>query len=435
MVDYLKYYSRKDVQAKILELSEDREVAAQFNQGFGKRPDIFQFPGDIMEMARKGATSFHVSEERWGEPLDLVPGMTKRSLDDNRKGWDLILDIDTIYWDYAKWTAYYLIEALKFHDIKSISVKFSGSKGFHIGVPFEAFPDEVNGVKTKDLFPESLRVIATYLQEMIRDMLVAKILEKTNIQDLVSFTGKPENELTKEGKLDPFVLIDIDTVLISNRHLFRSAYSLHEKTGLVSLPIDFDHVLKFDKNKADAEKAKAERGFLVRDTVEKNEGSRLIIQAFDWYSKQKVRKGPQEERKVEDFKLPKNAIAEEFFPFCVTKILEGKMEDGKKRALFILVNFLKRMGWKWSDITQRIKEWNAKNPEPLKEAYIQGQLTWHGKRKDAILPPNCSNHTYYKDLRICCNNHVCLRYKNPVNFAMKNSKKKKVKKKKVKVKK
>ena len=423
MSKYLKFYSRKDVQKRILELAKDREVAAQYNQGFGKRPDTLMYLGDILELAKKGTTSLHVSEERWEDPLDLKPGMTKKQLDSNRIGWDLILDIDTIYWDYAKLTAYYLIEALKFHDVENFSIKFSGSKGFHIGVPFEAFPDEVNGVKTKDLFPEGLRVIAAYLQDMISDMLRQKILEKTNVSDLCVSTGKKKEDLVKNGKFDPFSLIEIDTVLISNRHLFRSAYSMHEKTELVSVPIDPKEVLNFDKKNADPEIVKAERKFLDREKVKKNEGSRLIIQAFDWYSKKNIRK-PKEEKTI-DYELPKNAISEEFFPFCIKKILEGKMEDGKKRALFIIVNFLRKMGWAWKDIENKIEEWNKKNPDPLKEAYLKGQLNWNKRRKESILPPNCSNSMYYKDLIICCNSKVCQRYKNPVNYALRQSKQKK----------
>ena len=129
---YLEFYSRREVQERILEVSEDREVAPKYNQGFGKRPDILQFPADILEMAKKGATSFHISEERWSDPLQLKPGMTKKVLDENRKGWDLVLDIDTHFWTYAKWTAYYLVEALKFHDVKNISCKFSGNKGGNV---------------------------------------------------------------------------------------------------------------------------------------------------------------------------------------------------------------------------------------------------------------------------------------------------------------
>ena len=122
-------------------------------------------------------------------------------------------------------------------------------------------------------------------------------------------------------------------------------------------------------------------------------------------------------------KIPENALNEEHFPYCIKKILKGGMEDGKKRSLFILCNFLRKVGWKWGDIEKKIKEWNEKNPDSLKEAYIKGQITWQKKRKDAILPPNCSNTMYYKDLRICCGSKVCERYKNPVNYALKANRK------------
>ena len=137
MDTFVEYYSRKEVQQAILKFCKDREVAPRFGDGFGRRPDVLQYPGDVLEMAQKGATSFHISEERWEDPLRLKPGVTKKELDENRIGWDLILDIDVVHWDYAKWTAYFLVEALKFHDVKNISCKFSGSKGFHLAVPFE----------------------------------------------------------------------------------------------------------------------------------------------------------------------------------------------------------------------------------------------------------------------------------------------------------
>ena len=40
------------------------------------------------------------------------------------------------------------------------------------------------------------------------------------------------------SKLDVEKFLEIDTVLISSRHLYRMPYSLHEKSGLVSLPIN-----------------------------------------------------------------------------------------------------------------------------------------------------------------------------------------------------
>ena len=62
----LKYYKREDIQKEIIENAKDKETAIKFGEkGFGKRPDILQYPKDILELAKQGATSFHVSEERW----------------------------------------------------------------------------------------------------------------------------------------------------------------------------------------------------------------------------------------------------------------------------------------------------------------------------------------------------------------------------------
>src|SRR3989344_797185 len=92
-VEILKYYSRKDVQKKILESAKDREIGVKYGKdgGFGKRPDVLQFENDILELVKGGATSFHVSEERWKNPLLIETGMSKSQLDNIRKGWDLCL--------------------------------------------------------------------------------------------------------------------------------------------------------------------------------------------------------------------------------------------------------------------------------------------------------------------------------------------------------
>ncbi|MEA3378065.1 MAG: DNA primase small subunit domain-containing protein [Nanoarchaeota archaeon] len=414
----LKYYSRKEVQSSMLNVSKSREVSVRFeNGGFGKRPDILQFAGDIKEFVKRGATSFHISEERWSDPLQLKPGMTKKQLDDLRIGWDLILDIDTLFWDYSKYTAFLLIEALKFHDIKNLGVKFSGNKGFHICVPFEAFPSEVNGKNTKDLFPESLRVIASYLQQMIKDKLACYVLDNENIQQIAVKAGKTPDELMKNRKFNPFSIIDIDTILISNRHLFRAPFSLHEKSGLASIPISVNDVLDFTKEKAKLENISFEHKFLKN--AEENEAKDLIIQAFDWYSKKALRAKTQEKKNEEkEFEIPQVAISEEFFPPCISMILAGKMEDGKKRSIFILLNFLRKMGWGWQEIQKRLLAWNETHPEPLRGNYVLSQIQWHKRKKEGILPPNCSNTSYYKDLRICNPENLCKRIKNPVNFTM-----------------
>ena len=239
----------------------------------------------------------------------------------------------------------------------------------------------------------------------------------------------------KEGIFNPFALVDIDTILISSRHLFRAPYSLHEKTKLVSLPIPYDKLMDFKKEDANPSVMNTDLEYLNRD-VKPGSASRLILQAYDSKKKKHMYlEGIEEVQEKKEFDIPKEAIKEEFFPPCIVNILKEGMEDGKKRALFILVNFLRSVGWSWDMVIDKINEWNKLNKEPLREVYINAQVAWHKKQNNSVLPPNCSNDSYYKDLRICCDEEFCRRYKNPVNFATRRSsaakkyaKKKKVKK-------
>ena len=135
------YYSREDIQQAMFDFSKDREVAPSYMmESFGKRPDSLQYKGDIFEMVKKGATSFHCSEELWQDPLKLETGMSEKQLNELRIGWDLILDIDSQYIDYSKVAAELIIAILNFHGLKNVGIKFLGSKGFHILIPFKAFP-------------------------------------------------------------------------------------------------------------------------------------------------------------------------------------------------------------------------------------------------------------------------------------------------------
>src|SRR3990167_6122841 len=96
------YYSRKDVQKTIFSFSQNREVVPRYFEGFGKRPDSLQYQGDIFESVKKGATSFHCSEEIWHDPLVISTEMNEKKLNELRAGWDLLIDIDSRYLDYSK---------------------------------------------------------------------------------------------------------------------------------------------------------------------------------------------------------------------------------------------------------------------------------------------------------------------------------------------
>ncbi|MDP7457656.1 MAG: hypothetical protein QGH47_02945, partial [Candidatus Woesearchaeota archaeon] len=277
----LLYYKRADIQQAILECAKDKEVSIRFgDKGFGKRPDILKYPSEIVELVMQGATSFHCSEELWKNVMHINSELKRGELDTLRKGWDLVLDIDCQNLDISGIAADLLVKALRHHGIQSVSCKFSGNHGFHIAVPFEAFPETVEGVETRTLFPEGPRKIAGFLGHMIQDHLRKILLEKYSVEDLVEISERKKEEVIVGGVLDPFKVVDIDTVLIASRHLYRMPYSFNEKSGLVSIPIHPDRVLQFNKAIATAKNAKVSKFiFLDRESVVPGEGAKLIREA------------------------------------------------------------------------------------------------------------------------------------------------------------
>jgi len=493
----LSYYTRKDVQQAIFDFCKNRETVPRYFEGFGKRPDMLDYPNDIFKYVRNGATSFHCSEEIWENPLDIVTGMAQEEANRKRIGWDFLIDIDSKYLDYSKIAAELMVKALEYHGINNVGIKFSGSKGLHILIPWKAFPREFNGEKTSDKFPEWPRIIAAYLQEMVRDKLNDKIIELTGRQKLeksgeliskflcpkchqelidgivskykcnnlkcraemtsmksnrkklrcpscnadmskiseeknfscirckinsikiaesVSTFGGEERK-TSEKKIEESVTTksqedSVDIVLVSSRHLFRVPYSLHEKTRLASVVIDKDEIPQFNPVMADPLKIKIKN--YMPNSVE-GEASELLAQALDWQQK-KVKK-IEREFSGETINVKNLEIKEEYFPECIKKILSGIKQDGRKRALFVLMGFLKSLEFSREKIEEKIEEWNKKNYKQLPEGYIKSQLDWFEKNK--IMPPNCGSH-YYKELGIACNCDV----KNPLSFTIKRALKK-----------
>ncbi len=477
--------------------AKHREIAIKFSdKGFGKRPDAISYPAEIISLAKEGATSFHSSEELWQNPLNIKTGMSQKEVEKLRIGWDLIIDIDAPVWDISRAIAWLIIKAFNDFGISSTSVKFSGNKGFHIGIPFEAFPTEYKGQKTAQLFPQAPRSIAKYLIEYIaeqyievqdNEILIGKGCEKhfkVSFEKLTEITGKNREELTKrmysewgkgevevkekkikesiicpycekinqyeEGvdmiscssckkhirversnvtqassnvqeeakvQFNALAILEVDTILISSRHLFRMPYSLHEKSGLVSLPFNPEKILDFKRKFAHPEIVKASRHVFLDRTKAKGEATDLLEKAMR-ASEQTERKRDQGKQTFEEIA---DAIPETLFPPSIKRILEG-LEDGRKRALFILINFLQYVGWSYDKIEQRLKEWNQKNAEPLRETVLVGQLRYRKQNKEKILPPNFDN-DYYQSIGITPTDEE-KRYKNPVKYSVMMAKRK-----------
>ncbi len=429
----LSHYKREDVREEIIANSKDREVAAKFNDNFSKRPDILRHPNDVLELAKQGATSFHASEELWKNPLQLDTSMRRQEFDNLRIGWDLIIDIDCVIFDYSKIAAELVISALKFHKVKSISCKFSGNKGFHIGVPFEAFPEKVRNEDIKNLFPDAPKKIALYIRHMILPDFGKRILEfeSNDISKLLEKVGKKRSEVIYEEKgakkFNAESILQMDTLLISPRHLYRMPYSMHEKSGLVSTPLNPDKVILFKKEFAIPDKVRiSKHRFLDGSSVEKDEAKQLFIEAFDFHAKEETIKSKSDRK----FDAPQSALPEELFPPCIKLMLNG-LEDGKKRALFVLINYFTSIGWDYEAIEKKLIEWNAKNRDPLREVLIISQVKYHKQMQKKIPPPNCprrennipmvNQQNHYTDLRVCHPDSFCAKIKNPAQYTSKKA--------------
>lgn len=398
----LSYYSRLDVRKAIFSFSQNRETIPRYFEGFGKRPDALQYDSDILAFVKNGATSFHCSEELWKDALQLTTEMTEEQLNELREGFDLLIDIDSKYLDYSKIAAQLLIQALEFHGVKNIGIKFSGSKGFHILVPWKSFPKEVYGKETRKMFPEWPRLICLYLSELIKKQLIEKISDLMH-EDRKAYVK--DFEASKQ--------VTPDIILVSSRHLFRAPYSLHEKTSLASVVLEKDKISEFQINDANPLKVQV-KNFLPE--AEENEARELLLQAIDWKSREEKKEqktqGNYKEIIIKD-------LTPNLFPPCITEILQGIKQDGRKRALFVLINFFKSLKLSEEEMEKRIEEWNKKNYKPLKEGYIRSQLNWY-KRQKAMLPPNCDK-PHYKDIAVCKPDNFCKFIKNPVNYTIKKN--------------
>ncbi|MFO7710809.1 MAG: hypothetical protein R6V53_03530 [Candidatus Woesearchaeota archaeon] len=477
----LRHYKRPEIQKAIVDNAKGREVAVKFaDKGFGKRPEILTYPAEVLDFAKKGVTSFHISEERWKDVQQLNTGLKKEAMDDLRSGWDLVIDIDSTDWNISRIATFLIAKTLQDFDVYRFDVKFSGNKGFHIGVPFETFPKYFGNQSTRTLFPDLPKKLATYLIDYIntnyitiKDNTVAfadkltytleklkEITDKDVVLELCTECHKPVEKNTQSGyrfvcpvcqssiiseedfcvcekcnkmmgrfeekkplcscgsktsykKFNPLSVIDVDTLLLSSRHLYRSVYSLHEKSGLASVPVPVEQILTFEKENAHPDKVVGVKHFLEPGQEQAESLFKKITE-----DPEQVRRLQREELKAQmkseqNYQELMEKAPEELFPPCIHNLLKG-VSDGKKRCLFVLVNFLQNVGWSYDDIEERIREWNKNNPEPLRENMVVSHLRYHKSRR--IMPPNCSNHAYYKDLHLCTPDRVCKSIKNPVNY-------------------
>ncbi len=392
--EVIDYYAREDVLQEMVRFSENREVAGRTLRGrYGQRPNAVIYPSDIKRMLKENMISFHGSVERWSNPMAIETGMKSSELDDLRLGWDFLIDIDSNFFDHSRICADLIVQALQAHGISSVFAKFSGRAGFHIMVPWEAFPKTVDGKDASKLFPDMPRTIAKYLEYFIKEEFAKRLLEhEGSAIKFAKKVKKPLKDVVEGRGLNPYSALKLDTLLISPRHLFRLPYSLHEKSWRASVPVALDKIASFELEMADISQIKKVvpyYPFKARD----GEAAELVSLAYGWVKKKEAAEPKSQVR----YKLI-GSLPEEMFSPTIKELLSG-LEDGRKRALFVLIAFMRRCGWGWDEIEEKIEDWNVKkNHEPLSRTYVQGQLRWHKRQPKPIMPPNFSSEQFYKNI-------------------------------------
>jgi hypothetical protein len=466
--DTLLWYKRPDVRAAMLVGALNKEIGVRYAESFGKRPDALEYEQEILQAVQRGATSFHASEELWSSPLAIETGMSKERSIELRTGWDLVLDIDFTNFAATKLITAALCSELERHGVTHYGVKFSGNKGFHIGVAWESFPETFDGQSVAAQFPDLPRKMADYLvhtidnpdngfalSERLRELLGQEEsalhakrvcatcgkdrLDKTRFHYFVC--GRCGHQETKPADTDPHCVCEkcatimqrvehradtdnrcecganetrekfdlkIDTQLIASRHLYRLEYSLHEKSGLASVVLPKNAILSFQREHASPEHVTTLPPFWHRSGDAVGQGYQLLVRSLAFTP---VEAEPKYEHK--EIVWEHGAAPEETFPPCIKAILRG-MQDGKKRSVFVLINFLQSVGWSKDMIEARLHEWNKVNPEPLREVILSGSLRYHTGK--TVLPPRCDNKAYYVDFGVCKPDTLCARIKNPVQY-------------------
>ncbi len=401
------YYTSDYISQQLLDNSKNREVASAYPDGrYDSRPNILQFKSDIRSLVAKGITSFHYSVERWSNPM----GLSADKYDLLRTGWDFVVDIDSkLTLEEAKQACDLIIKFMKKYGIKNQTIKFSGRRGFHIIIPWEMFPKEIDYKPLAGRYPEIPRILAQFIRKNIADDLLKALMKSHDASKIFETVEDKE-------QVNPFQLVEVEKDW-GNRHMFRAPFSLNEKTWLVSLPIE--DLATFSRD--DATMAKAQKSNWRFSHGEEGEASSLLTEAMDWAAAMK-----KDEPAKKTIIRWESKISEEHFPPCMKILLSG-MDDGKKRSIFTLQNFLRLMNWSQGEIEEKVLEWNTKNRPPLPASVVIGQLRYH-ERRESIPPANCNVSMYYGDVGLCKPDSTCksgtanITIRNPINYPFRRMK-------------
>lgn len=144
-------------------------------------------------------------------------------------------------WELTKLAAYELSRLLTRHKIKHL-IKFSGRQGFHFMWSLGHVTPNWLGMR------KQLRGFANELEITLQRKYAHKFYQLIPKRNPIIVTSSTDRKFKRS--------ILLDEQIIHKNGLIRSPYSVHPKTGLVSVPVHSSGILKFQKSSAEPDKVK-----------------------------------------------------------------------------------------------------------------------------------------------------------------------------------
>jgi hypothetical protein len=291
---------------------------------------------------RNRICSVYASIESFKHPL-LLAAQTADSL---RTGWDFVLDIDSQEdLEAAKRCTKAVVKLLRIYDLKSVKVKFSGRRGFHLIVGGEAF----------DCFSDP------------NDFCKAYPIVPLQIAKFITAALSPAE---RKG-------VTIDTAIYSPRHLIRLGYSLHHVTKLTGVPVAVNVDLVNEVDAFTLEDASPDRVKVNWDWLKLKpapaEASTLLDYVARWLQRSKSRTSMRILSRAKSTRTRTYDSAP-----CVSALMleafSARLVGHRHNVLCNVVNGVRRLGF---DITaEQLDELNNRSEKPLPERELQYQIRY-----------------------------------------------------------
>ena len=284
------FYLRNDVLEALAFQATNRELALYW----GKDRTIRGLKAESVEEFRSIINCYNTdrpfsilrSVESFSDPLEL----SIKPPSSLRIEWDFIVDIDAEEFELSRRAAYKLMRLYEVFNLPYL-MKFSGRRGFHFITPGKVF-DVGTQKEWLDAYPELPKKIAEFLNACLNELKVK-----------------------------------LDFSIYKPRHMIRMAYSIHQESGLASIPLD--NPVRFKLEDAKPENLKASIDYLRLD-YEPGCGLELLKAVSNWLEDTYV------EPAVKVLSYGCKHEGEGSYKWIET-LMEHSVDDGRHRLLWLIV--------------------------------------------------------------------------------------------------